>query len=260
MTNKSNFEGIFYSQCELLGEDYQKLIDRYGEYDDISTNEHGTKFIYFQDLKTNFCVNRNNLVTCMNVPVVDAEGNRLPEFSKQYAINGIYQGMTHMEVMELLGESDIKSNRGDELDAIFDKLHWSYKSNIKHSNSGSKYIIRYFFEDVAGVDEESEYRLATFHVDLLEQYSATVKAQSNSNKGCFIATACFGNFDAKEVILFRKYRDEVLIKHNVGKLLIRIYYWVGPSLAKSISKSEYLKQFVRIQILNPILRYIYKNS
>lgn len=260
MDTKSDFEGRFYSQCEFLGADYQTLINRYGEFDDISTNEHGSKFIFFQDLKTNFCVDRNNLVTCMNVPVVDAEGHRLPEYSEHYAINGIYQGMTHMEVRELMGDTDIKSNRGNELDAIIDKLHWSYRSNIKHSNSGSKYIIRYFFEDVAGEDEESEYRLATFHVDLLEQYSAPVKVQSNSKNGCFIATACYGNFDAKEVILFRKYRDEVLIRHTVGKLLIRIYYLFGPGLAKSISKSEYLKQFVRMRILNPILRYLYKNS
>jgi hypothetical protein len=46
---------------------------------------------------------------------------------------------------------------------------------------------------------------------------------------CFLATAAYGE-GAKELVTFRRFRDEVLQRSAVGALLVRGYYRVGPAL------------------------------
>ena len=54
--------------------------------------------------------------------------------------------------------------------------------------------------------------------------------------GCFVATACFGNYDAPEVLVLREYRDTELLKTNYGRLFVKIYYYISPFLARQIEK------------------------
>ncbi|HEX2629785.1 MAG TPA: CFI-box-CTERM domain-containing protein, partial [Chitinophagaceae bacterium] len=62
-------------------------------------------------------------------------------------------------------------------------------------------------------------------------------------EGCFVATACYGDYDAPEVVVLRKYRDDVLGKTFLGRMFIRIYYKVSPSLANMIARSGRAKRF-----------------
>ena len=71
--------------------------------------------------------------------------------------------------------------------------------------------------------------------------------------GCFVATACYGNYDAPEVLVLRKFRDEKLLKSFSGKVFVKIYYSISPSLAALISKSDRLKKSIRKCFLNPIV-------
>jgi len=75
-------------------------------------------------------------------------------------------------------------------------------------------------------------------------------------KGCFIATACYGDYNSREVMLLREYRDTVLMKNTIGKLFIKLYYTVSPSIAKRIEKSHKLKNYIRNKILKRIIRLI----
>jgi hypothetical protein len=71
--------------------------------------------------------------------------------------------------------------------------------------------------------------------------------------GCFIATACYGDYDAPEVRVFRRYRDERLSKPVIGRMFIRTYYFLSPPLARMISRSEIAKRQIRKYILQPLL-------
>ena len=75
-------------------------------------------------------------------------------------------------------------------------------------------------------------------------------------KGCFIATACYGDYDAPEVIIFRRYRDEVLLQSKSGRMFVTIYYFTSPSLARAINSSDEAKRIIRNYILEPILKKI----
>jgi len=75
-----------------------------------------------------------------------------------------------------------------------------------------------------------------------------------SKKGsCFIATACYGDYDSDEVVALRLYRDNVLLKTRYGKLFVKFYYWTSPPIAGFIEKSDRTKTFIRKYILKPLV-------
>ncbi|MBI9068747.1 MAG: hypothetical protein JEZ09_15740 [Salinivirgaceae bacterium] len=78
--------------------------------------------------------------------------------------------------------------------------------------------------------------------------------------GCFIATACYGNYNSPEVIILRKYRDERLLSFSLGKLFVWFYYLTSPRLAELISKSKASKKAVRKYLLQPLIRKINQND
>jgi len=80
----------------------------------------------------------------------------------------------------------------------------------------------------------------------------------NRKEGCFIATACYGNYDAHEVMVLRKYRDEVLMRNLCGRWLIKLYYTVSPVIAGLIANSERAKSCLRVHFLNQLVHRIEK--
>lgn len=73
---------------------------------------------------------------------------------------------------------------------------------------------------------------------------------------CFVATACYGSYDAPEVLILRKYRDEKLLNTFLGSAFVRFYYAVSPSIARKLDKSERLKIYTRKFILGPFIKRI----
>ncbi|TND07145.1 MAG: 50S ribosomal protein L7/L12 [Bacteroidetes bacterium] len=74
--------------------------------------------------------------------------------------------------------------------------------------------------------------------------------------GCFVATACFGDYDAPEVILLRQFRDKKLLTNTAGRLFVKIYYAISPPIARQLEKSGILKRFVRNCVLKPLVKRI----
>ena len=87
---------------------------------------------------------------------------------------------------------------------------------------------------------------------------ATDNGFPKPKEGCFIATACYGDYDAPEVLVLRKYRDHHLSDSIAGRSFIRIYYLISPFFAKLIENSDRTKSIIRKQILNRIIRRILK--
>ncbi len=72
------------------------------------------------------------------------------------------------------------------------------------------------------------------------------------NEGCYIATACYGDYNCPEVLIFRSYRDNYLSHYAFGKLFIRIYYFISPSIAKGLKNRQIINKLIKSHILNPI--------
>jgi hypothetical protein len=60
---------------------------------------------------------------------------------------------------------------------------------------------------------------------------------------------------AEEINTLRRFRDEELEPHSVGRHLVYLYYDISPPLARIIARSKNMKAFVRLN-LKPIIRFI----
>lgn len=58
---------------------------------------------------------------------------------------------------------------------------------------------------------------------------------------CYVATAAYGTPYAKDIDALRAFRDQYLMTHAPGRLMVRAYYAVGPYAAAVIRKSEWLR-------------------
>ena len=76
---------------------------------------------------------------------------------------------------------------------------------------------------------------------------------SKPKEGCFVATACFGNYYAPEVIKLRRFRDSVIQQNSFGRLFVRLYYACSPSVADFIGRSVFLRRATRVLLLRPLV-------
>ncbi len=81
--------------------------------------------------------------------------------------------------------------------------------------------------------------------------------QGPRNEGCYIATAVYGDYDAPQVIILRKFRDTVLQESLLGRLFIKMYYKYSPPVAARLEKTMRINSFVR-KILDIFIEKIEK--
>jgi hypothetical protein len=74
--------------------------------------------------------------------------------------------------------------------------------------------------------------------------SKTGQYKSDS-KGCFIATAVYGDFNAPEVVALRRWRDQSLMPMRAGRIFVAVYYWVSPPIANFLSRNPWLARRAR---------------
>lgn len=54
--------------------------------------------------------------------------------------------------------------------------------------------------------------------------------------GCYVATCVYGSYDCPEVWVLRRYRDNTLANSYFGRIFIKIYYMLSPTLVKCFGK------------------------
>lgn len=88
-----------------------------------------------------------------------------------------------------------------------------------------------------------------------------IKASGDRNvpyKGsCYIATLCYGDTLAPEVILLRRYRDQVLNKYFLGKAFVAFYYFVSPTLSHFLRHRRHTTAFIKNKILDKIINHLF---
>ena len=75
---------------------------------------------------------------------------------------------------------------------------------------------------------------------------------------CFVATACYGDFDHPDVAALRRWRDEALLPTPAGRCFVRLYYAAGPALARALARHPRLAAAVRRRVLAPLVRKVAK--
>ena len=75
--------------------------------------------------------------------------------------------------------------------------------------------------------------------------SVTGSSSDSSTGGCYVATAVYGSYECPEVWTLRRYRDYKLAENWYGRLFIRIYYAVSPTVVKWFGKTAWFNHFWR---------------
>ncbi len=78
-------------------------------------------------------------------------------------------------------------------------------------------------------------------------------AKAPNDAGCFIATAAYGSFLAEDVELLRHFRDRVLLRFDLGRQFVQLYYHYSPPLADAIAERAWARGAVRAALLPLVL-------
>jgi tetratricopeptide (TPR) repeat protein len=151
----------------------------------------------------------------------------------------------------------IHLNRDEESLYLLDKMVKTFPSNenakfkmLNHVSSFLNYGHSITFLEKA-ISQYPEKR--NFYLVLREQCIKSERDHQKVEKsGCFIATACYGDYDCVEVLTFRNFRDEYLSRTIAGRLFIKVYYAISPSIAEWLKYRKNITSLIRKNILDKI--------
>ena len=92
-----------------------------------------------------------------------------------------------------------------------------------------------------------------------ERWSCPTCGKLIRRKGCFVATATYGDEDLVEVHLLRAFRDQCLLARPGGRALVWVYYRLGPVLASLVETSPLLHRLAR-RLLDWVVARIERNT
>ena len=145
----------------------------------------------------------------------------------KYMVSGVL-GMYSTLAVELEAE-------GDTEDAIA-----LYKQCIERSNLRG--IIIYSFNEKSALLEK------------IHKYDPNYSAPTEVGQGCYVATAVYGSYDCPEVWTLRRYRDYNLAKTWHGRVFIKTYYAISPTLVKWFGHTEWFKKMLKPCLNNMVAK------
>ncbi len=122
------------------------------------------------------------------------------------------------------------------------------EANLYNQSNGQLLMDGTDYKTVESVDENGL---------VLRVYADSILSGDNTNtsiavpKLCFVATASYGH-DSGEVGLLCDFRDNVLLKTELGTAFVHAYYKLSPPIADFIAEHEGLKAAVRVA-LKPVV-------
>lgn len=66
---------------------------------------------------------------------------------------------------------------------------------------------------------------------------------SHNNGGCYVATCVYGSYDCPQVWTLRRFRDYRLSRTFFGRLFIKTYYAISPTVVKCFGSRKWFHRF-----------------
>lgn len=89
-----------------------------------------------------------------------------------------------------------------------------------------------------------------------EETITPIVKDPDTKNGCFVATACYGDYEHPVVQELRDFRDNCLETSVAGQALVRWYYRWSPPVASLIAKSNARKAIAKTFIIVPAIRIV----
>ena len=80
------------------------------------------------------------------------------------------------------------------------------------------------------------------------------KVSTNSNNGCYVATAIYGSYDCPQVWTLRRYRDNQLASTWYGRAFIHTYYTISPTIVKLFGDKKWFKHMWKGKLDRMVMR------
>ncbi len=118
----------------------------------------------------------------------------------------------------------------------------------------NKYIQDLLIEQVNKIgcfDERKNARIEYIKSILPSDRVADIKIlppPTNSSGACYIATCVYGSYDCPQVWTLRRFRDYTLDVTWYGRLFIKCYYAISPTLVKWFGKTKWFRRFWKAKL------------
>lgn len=188
--------------------------------------------------------------------VIEKGQQRLSKYKSVESLNSEVFWETDLASFYFLGEAYMKKGEIENAIGCFHVVYAQIgfvKHMLKQPIDFSKYpeAAGAYLNEIAL--DYGEDKIINFDVD------SFLKNVIGKSKGCFIATAVYGNELANEVITLKLFRDEHLLQNKIGRAFVKFYYFISPSIADYIKQKLYLKIFLRNYIIRPFVNLIHKH-
>lgn len=86
------------------------------------------------------------------------------------------------------------------------------------------------------------------NIDIINKYNSEILKYDPSyqapktNYGCYVATCVYGSYDCPQVWTLRRFRDDTLASTWYGRLFIRTYYAISPTLVRWFGHTSWFKK------------------
>jgi hypothetical protein len=74
---------------------------------------------------------------------------------------------------------------------------------------------------------------------------SSVESLNSRNKGCFVATYIYRGYETTQVRHLRNFKDIVLNNNSFGRIIIKIYYFIGPYLVIIIKHIPFSRTLIK---------------
>lgn len=140
----------------------------------------------------------------------------------------------------------LAANRAEQKMEQYRVFENNYYSGINDINTARREALNYMYkiEGILNIDKETRKDWENKKTQIME-----LEAQKNNNvynvktNGCYIATCVYGSYDCPEVWTLRRFRDNFLYERNIGRLFIKFYYAISPTIVKRFGKNHIFKSF-----------------
>lgn len=82
----------------------------------------------------------------------------------------------------------------------------------------------------------------------------TPKSEWEKGTGCYIATAVYGSYDCPEVWTLRRFRDNFLSNTLYGRLFIKLYYAISPTIVRIFGKTKWFKNMWKSKLDKMVMK------
>lgn len=105
------------------------------------------------------------------------------------------------------------------------------------------------------VDKSGNAAVIEEYNEKIKKYDPSYQAPATnmkSDSGCYVATAVYGSYDCPQVWTLRRFRDYKLAETAFGRLFIRTYYAISPTVVRLFGDTKPFKVFWK-QVLDPFV-------